>query len=176
MSLGDTSIAYDPLAAQGANSGLRQIACYVDAITARDGDPFDEEWMAATFADFYSRHGMHAQRLSNVYLGQYPDALHLVVLAAYADGAVADGMIRLFVDPAWHWPLADRDAALAFIAETSGKDPQAVLAHGAALVEAAQATLAAGRTVFSRPRPSGSHGFRAVDEPIGSGFGGTDRT
>jgi hypothetical protein len=32
--LGDTSIAYDPLAGQGAQSGLIQTAIYVDRIVA----------------------------------------------------------------------------------------------------------------------------------------------
>jgi len=44
MSLGDTSIALDPIGAQGAQSGIKEVGHYVDAIATHEG-PFDEAWM-----------------------------------------------------------------------------------------------------------------------------------
>ena len=58
--LGDTAISYDPIAAQGANSGVKQARHLVDAIVARDERPFDAQWMTSTFDAFWNEHARRA--------------------------------------------------------------------------------------------------------------------
>src|SRR5256885_10053123 len=43
--------SYDPIAAQGANSGIKQARHLVAGIAARADAPLDEMWITATFED-----------------------------------------------------------------------------------------------------------------------------
>jgi len=67
-SLGDTAIAYDPIAAQGANSGNKMARHLVAAIDARDDRPFDAQWITETFERFWDEHATHAVALTNLLL------------------------------------------------------------------------------------------------------------
>ncbi|MCU1347542.1 MAG: oxidoreductase, partial [Acidobacteria bacterium] len=66
--LGDTSISYDPIAAQGANSGVKQARHLVQSVVARGDGPFDAEWLTSTFEEFYEEHARFAIEFSNLLL------------------------------------------------------------------------------------------------------------
>ncbi|MDQ1502227.1 MAG: hypothetical protein QOI86_5567, partial [Actinomycetota bacterium] len=68
MSLGDTSVAYDPVGGQGAGSGTRQAGYYCDAIVERADRAFDRQWIERTFEGFWSWHASGAYRFNNVLL------------------------------------------------------------------------------------------------------------
>lgn len=150
LSFGDTSVAYDPIAGQGANSGIKQVAHYLDAVGSAGDGPLDEAWAEGTWESFHQRHVAPAMRLTNVYLGEYPEALGLVVFGCYADPRVGEALVRLFSEPHWRWPLADNDAAHAFIAEATQEDPAVVIAAGRQRMAAAEADIAIGLPVFPR--------------------------
>jgi len=67
-SLGDAAIAYDPLAGQGAQSGLIQTAIYVNRIVGHGG-PFDEHWIREAYETFYAQRGAGGELVTRLFLG-----------------------------------------------------------------------------------------------------------
>ncbi len=57
MALGDTAMAVDPIAGQGANNGNKMARNLVECAVAHEDRPFDEAWMTDTFERFWTRHG-----------------------------------------------------------------------------------------------------------------------
>jgi hypothetical protein len=88
--LGDTSISYDPIAAQGANSGIKQARHLVSSIVARGDRPFDGDWITATFEDFYNEHARHAYRFSNLLLEPITAPAKELLIAQYGSDGRAD--------------------------------------------------------------------------------------
>lgn len=114
-SLGDAAVAYDPIAAQGANSGNRMARNLVESIVARGDRPFDEAWMREAFERHWSEHARHAVALSNLLL-EPPSpmaAAYLVAqygsvgMASRSDGAqaLADAFIENFNEPSSLTPI-----------------------------------------------------------------------
>ena len=107
--LGDTAISYDPIAAQGANSGIKQAKHLVESIVARANGPFDSEWITATFEDFFAGHVRHAYRFSNLLLEPItPPARELLIAQYGSDGRIenesaqqriANAFVENFNDP-----------------------------------------------------------------------------
>ncbi|HKP61529.1 MAG TPA: styrene monooxygenase/indole monooxygenase family protein [Polyangiales bacterium] len=105
--LGDAYMSFDPLGAQGANMGNRLARVLVDSIVARDGAPFDAEWIARTYAGFYERWGGPAMRWTQLLLGPMRlGARYLLLAQQGADGVnttpkqqLADAFVRGFDDP-----------------------------------------------------------------------------
>jgi len=56
MSVGDTTMALDPIGGQGANNGNKMARNLVQCIVERGEEPYDEAWMAGTFERFWDRH------------------------------------------------------------------------------------------------------------------------
>lgn len=144
--IGDTAIHFDPLAAQGANSGTKQARDLVAAVAARGDRPLDAAWMHATFEDFWAREGHPAYALTNLMLAPMSAAGRLVLIAQYgSDGARRDGCQALanafadaFADPsAILAPLTDPAAARRYIADKSGQPwLRRVLAGGLGIARA----------------------------------------
>lgn len=131
-SLGDTSISYDPIAAQGANSGIKQARHLVENIIARGDDPFDAQWMTATFDDFYETHADAASRFSNLFLEPITSAAQEILIAQFgSDGRadndsprqrIANAFFSNFNDPRELTDaLIDTRRARAFIANMTGR-------------------------------------------------------
>jgi 2-polyprenyl-6-methoxyphenol hydroxylase-like FAD-dependent oxidoreductase len=83
-SLGDTSVAYDPLAAQGAQSSLIQVAIYVDRIVDYRG-PFDEHWINVSYETYYAQRAAAGELVTRLFLG-HPDVAaigHTLISAAH---------------------------------------------------------------------------------------------
>jgi 2-polyprenyl-6-methoxyphenol hydroxylase-like FAD-dependent oxidoreductase len=107
--LGDTAISYDPIAAQGANSGIKQARHLVESIVARGDGAFDAEWITSTFDDFFATHARHACRFSNLLLEPITAPAKELLIAQYgSDGEqendspqqrIANAFVENFNDP-----------------------------------------------------------------------------
>ncbi|HEY2093986.1 MAG TPA: styrene monooxygenase/indole monooxygenase family protein [Thermoanaerobaculia bacterium] len=129
--LGDTAISYDPIAAQGANSGVKQARHLVNAIVGRGGEPFDAAWIERTFEDFYGQHARHAFAFSNLLLEPITDPAKELLIAQYgSDGRagnrspqqrIADAFFENFNDPRSLTPaFTDMTTARQVIAHHAG--------------------------------------------------------
>lgn len=129
--LGDAAIAYDPIAAQGANSGVKQARHLVDAIVARGDEPFDAGWMTATFDAFWRIHARPACAFNNLFLEPITPAAKEILIAQYgSDGRagngsaqqrIADAFFANFNDPReFTDAFLDLDKARTFIARMTG--------------------------------------------------------
>jgi len=129
--LGDTAISYDPIAAQGANSGVKQARDLVTSIVARGDRPFDSRWMTSTFDAFWSEHARFACTFNNMFLEPIPDAAKELLIAQMgSDGRagnesgpqhIADAFFANFNDPRTLTPaFTDMQRVRKFIAETTG--------------------------------------------------------
>ncbi|MBI3217713.1 MAG: cadherin repeat domain-containing protein [Mycobacterium sp.] len=128
--LGDTAIAYDPIAGQAAQGGLVQAAALVHAAAAHDG-PFDAAWIERNFEDFYTRRARAAQLVTRLYLtdpelAPYGD---LFFAAANVSGRFASKLFSLLSDPRPFEAVDSVDAAKGLITEYAGEPADAVLAR-----------------------------------------------
>jgi len=132
MSLGDTAISYDPIVAQGANSGVKQTRHLVDAIVARGDQPFDEKWITATFDAFFHEHARAACDFTSLFLEPVPDAAKELLIAQYgSDGRadndsgrqrIANAFFENFNDPRrLTATFRDMQRARAFISQITGR-------------------------------------------------------
>jgi 2-polyprenyl-6-methoxyphenol hydroxylase-like FAD-dependent oxidoreductase len=130
--LGDTAIAYDPIAAQGANSGVKQARHLVENIVARGDDAFDAQWIAETFDAFWNEHAQHACTFNNMFLEPIPDAAKELLIAQVGSTGrvndtsgqqrIADAFFANFNDPRFLTPaFRDMRRARSFIREATGR-------------------------------------------------------
>jgi 2-polyprenyl-6-methoxyphenol hydroxylase-like FAD-dependent oxidoreductase len=136
--LGDTAIAFDPLAAQGANNGTRMAQHRVDAVEAAGDAPLDAAWIEAGFEAFWEAHGKHAVALTNLLMEAPPPMVAALLVAQYgSDGAegrrdgrqaLADTYIANFAEPSSLTPaLLDGARTRAVVADTMGSFGGAVV-------------------------------------------------
>jgi 2-polyprenyl-6-methoxyphenol hydroxylase-like FAD-dependent oxidoreductase len=134
--LGDTAIAYDPVAAQGANSGVKQarhlVWRIVERMESRDDAPFDARWLAETFDEFYEEHARWACAFSNLFLEPITAPAKEILIAQYgSDGQLdnhsgrqrlADAFFANFNDARLHTrAFFDMRAARTLIEEATGR-------------------------------------------------------
>jgi hypothetical protein len=131
-SLGDTAISYDPIAAQGANSGVKQARHLVESIVARGERPFDARWMTATFDAFWNGQARQMCAFNNMFLGPMPKGAQEILIAQNGSDGLADNdspqqrMANAFFSN-FNDPRELTDAFLdvrrarQFIAETTGR-------------------------------------------------------
>jgi 2-polyprenyl-6-methoxyphenol hydroxylase-like FAD-dependent oxidoreductase len=87
--LGDTAISYDPIAAQGANSGIKQARQLVADILDNEKRPFDAAWMRRSFETFYRDHAAYATTFSNLLLEPLTAPAKELLIAQYgSDGRI----------------------------------------------------------------------------------------
>jgi hypothetical protein len=129
--LGDTAISYDPIAAQGANSGVKQARHLVNAIVSRGAEPFDAAWIERTFEEFFGQHARYAFAFSNLLLEPITEPAKELLIAQYgSDGRrantsaqqrIADAFFENFNDPRLLTPaFTDMTTARQVIAKHSG--------------------------------------------------------
>ncbi|HJE90015.1 MAG TPA: NAD(P)-binding protein [Dietzia timorensis] len=68
VSLGDTAIAVDPIAGQGAQLGAIQVAALADALREQPGE-WDEELFTRLFDTHWERHGKPSVEATSLFLG-----------------------------------------------------------------------------------------------------------
>lgn len=128
--LGDTATAYDPIAGQGAQSGLIQAQRLVAAAAVHDG-PFDAEWIARRYAEFLSARGDAANWVTRLFLGD-PELAEIggrLFATAAVDDRFASALVGLLHRPQPFLGVDSLDAASTFVAEITGEDPAELLAR-----------------------------------------------
>src|SRR4051795_9227669 len=88
--LGDTAISYDPIAAQGANSGIKQARHLVQAMAARGDRPFDRAWIDETFESYFMEHAKFAYQFSSILLEEITAPAKELLIAQYGSDGRAD--------------------------------------------------------------------------------------
>ncbi|AZG47582.1 styrene monooxygenase/indole monooxygenase family protein [Gordonia insulae] len=126
--IGDTAIAVDPVAGQGAANTLIQVAELVKAAKEHDG-AFTEDWLEAEFEKHWERRGRAAVEVTRLYLGDPDYATHLELSfpAAAVDTNIAAALFGLLSDPNPLLTLETRDDVLAFITAVAGEPADDVL-------------------------------------------------
>ena len=121
--MGDVVVVNDPIAGQGSNNAAHCAGIYTQAILERGDQPFDAEWMQATFETFWETRAQHSTGLTDALLNPLPDHVQQVLGAATQHQAVADRFTRLFPHPEDLGPfLGDPEVALAYVAEVAEAD------------------------------------------------------
>ncbi|KXO91781.1 oxygenase [Tsukamurella pulmonis] len=108
LALGDSAIAFDPIAGQGAQTGLIQVAALAKALEHRgaDGGAFTAEWITDQFDRHWEERGHAAAEVTRLFLGDpdYAFAAGLLFAGAVADDAVGAALFGLLSEPA---PILD---------------------------------------------------------------------
>jgi 2-polyprenyl-6-methoxyphenol hydroxylase-like FAD-dependent oxidoreductase len=157
-SLGDTSIAYDPLAGQGAQSGLIQTAIYVDRIVTHSG-PFDEHWIREAYETFYAQRGAGGELVTRLFLGhpELADVANTLVSAANGSERFAGQLFGLISTPQPLLAVHSVEDAKALVTQLAGEDAESVLARSAERIERAQGAHRGGVPYFTRSAYSAIH-------------------
>jgi 2-polyprenyl-6-methoxyphenol hydroxylase-like FAD-dependent oxidoreductase len=129
--VGDTAISYDPIAAQGANSGVKQARDLVNRVIARGTEAFDRQWIDESFELFYESHARHAYRFSSLLLEPITAPGRELLIAQYgSDGRanndsgqqkIANAFVENFNDPRLLTAaFSDMSAARAVVGANTG--------------------------------------------------------
>jgi hypothetical protein len=117
--LGDAAIAYDPIAAQGANGGNQMARHLVNAVVARGDEPFDERWIADTFERFWNDYGQYSTGVTNLLLEPPSPTTVAYLVAQYGtDGTdrgdgrqeLANAFTENMANPATLTPILQNEA------------------------------------------------------------------
>lgn len=133
--IGDTAISFDPVAGQGAQTALIQVAALVKAAReAVDADPTVElgaDWLDAEFERHWQRRGHAATEVTRLFLGDPDFATHLELAfpAAAVHPGVAAALFGLLSEPAPLLSLRTSDDVTGFIAAVTGEPADDVLAR-----------------------------------------------
>ncbi|MFF3744116.1 styrene monooxygenase/indole monooxygenase family protein [Streptomyces kronopolitis] len=98
LGVADVVVANDPITGQGSNSAAKCAASYLASIVERGDEPFDGEWMRATF-DRYWNTARHVTKWTNAMLAPPPEHVLNVIGAAGQLQPVADRFANGFDDP-----------------------------------------------------------------------------
>jgi hypothetical protein len=129
MPIGDTAIALDPIAGQGANLGNKMVQHVIAAISAAPDATFDAGWMTRTFEAFWADHGAPTVAFNNAFLEPLTAAGKLLLISqSGSDGTsdtprqrIANAVFENFADPRRNTSaFLDPRAARKLIAELSG--------------------------------------------------------
>jgi 2-polyprenyl-6-methoxyphenol hydroxylase-like FAD-dependent oxidoreductase len=152
-SLGDTSIGYDPLAGQGAQSGLLQVALYVERILAHEGK-FEASWISESFETFYRQRGKAAEMVTRMFLGapELSEIAHILVGAANGSDKAAAGLFSLISDPQPLLSMCSVEDAKAYVTRIAGEEADVTLARSRERIQVAEANAAKGQPHFKRSR------------------------
>ncbi|MFE1774028.1 styrene monooxygenase/indole monooxygenase family protein [Streptomyces sp. NPDC059008] len=116
LGVADVVVANDPITGQGSNSASKCAASYLAAIEERGEEPFDEDWMRATF-DRYWDTARHVTKWTNAMLAPPPEHVLDIIGAAGQIQPVADRFANGFDDPSdFENFLYEPDAARAYLA------------------------------------------------------------
>ncbi|WP_024804055.1 styrene monooxygenase/indole monooxygenase family protein [Nocardia sp. BMG51109] len=121
--LGDTAVAYDPIAGQGAQSGLIQAQRLVAAAAAHQG-PFDDAWITAQHNDFLAARAEAAAHVTRLFLSdpELGDVANQLFAAAAVEPRFASALVGLLHRPQPFAGIETTDAAAEFITAATGED------------------------------------------------------
>ncbi|GGP64775.1 styrene monooxygenase/indole monooxygenase family protein [Streptomyces abikoensis] len=112
LGVADVLVVNDPLTGQGSNSAAKCADVYLREILAHGDEPFDAEWMTATFERFWE-YARHVTRWTNGLLPPAPAHVVDLLDAAQRQPGLASRIAEGFnnppgLDPWWHEPEAAR--------------------------------------------------------------------
>ncbi|MGK5500658.1 styrene monooxygenase/indole monooxygenase family protein [Streptomyces sp. URMC 125] len=120
LGVADVVVANDPITGQGSNSASKCAAAYLASILERGEEPFDEEWMQATF-DRYWATAQHVTKWTNAMLAPPPEHVLRLIGSGMQYQALADRFANGFNDPAdfedWFFEPEKAEAYLASLAD-----------------------------------------------------------
>jgi 2-polyprenyl-6-methoxyphenol hydroxylase-like FAD-dependent oxidoreductase len=127
--IGDTAIAVDPIAAQGAQNTVVQIALLLRAIKSHDGK-FIHDWLSEQFNKHWHYRGEAAVEATRLFLGdpKYVAHAELILPAAAVNADVGSAFFRLLPQPQPLLNIQTRDEILRFISDHAGEPAESVLA------------------------------------------------
>lgn len=161
MPLGDAAMSLDPIAAQGANLGNKQVCHLAAAIAANPEATFDAAWMTATFEDFWADHGAASVTLNNTFLEPMTPAGRLLMIAQCGSDGIsdtpkqrlADALFETFADPRRNTDaFLDTRAARKLVSERTGHSWPRELLTGALRVGSGQLRRMFGIAPHGPPR------------------------
>jgi len=122
-SLGDTSVTYDPIAGQGAQSGLIQAQRLVAAAAVHVG-PFDEQWLRAQYESFLAARADAASKVTRLFLSdpEFGEIGNQFFAAAAVDPRFASAVVGLLHRPQPLLDINSTEDAAAYIAQVTGVD------------------------------------------------------
>ncbi|MEV0711288.1 styrene monooxygenase/indole monooxygenase family protein [Nocardia aurea] len=129
-SLGDTSVAYDPIAGQGAQSGLIQAQRLVVAAAVHEG-AFDEQWLAARYAEFLAARSDAAAKVTRLFLSdpELGDIANQFFAAAAVEPRFASALVGLLHHPQPFLGIETPEDASAYIEQVTGQPAADILAR-----------------------------------------------
>ncbi|CAL9522498.1 styrene monooxygenase/indole monooxygenase family protein [Streptomyces radiopugnans] len=120
LGVADVVVANDPITGQGSNTASKCAASYLAAILERGDEPFDEEWMQATFERFWQDTARHVTKWSNGLLAPPPEHVLQLIGAGMEHQELADRFANAFSDPSdlenWFFDPEKAQAYLASLA------------------------------------------------------------
>jgi 2-polyprenyl-6-methoxyphenol hydroxylase-like FAD-dependent oxidoreductase len=128
--IGDTAVAHDPIAAQGAQGGLIQVQRLVRAARAHSG-PFDAAWLTEQYHGFLAARADAATKVTRLFLSdpELAPAANVLFPAAQVNAEVATALVGLLHRPQPFWPVDSEAAAGEFVAALAGESVTDVLAR-----------------------------------------------
>lgn len=127
--LGDTAVAYDPIAGQGAQSGLVQAQRLVAAAAAHEGE-FDRAWIEAQYQDFLNFRSDAASHVTRLFLSdpELGDIANRFFPAAAVNKKFASALVSLLHRPQPFLGIDTVAAADEYIEQVTGAKADDVLA------------------------------------------------
>ncbi|WP_067688461.1 styrene monooxygenase/indole monooxygenase family protein [Nocardia jejuensis] len=127
-SLGDTSAAYDPIAGQGAQSGLIQAQRLIAAAAVHEG-PFDQAWIDAQYASFLAARGDAANKVTRLFLGdpELADIGNQLFATAAVDPKAASALVGLLHRPQPFLGVDSPATTAEFVTAATGQDAAELL-------------------------------------------------
>ncbi|MDF0529298.1 cadherin repeat domain-containing protein [Tsukamurella sp. 8F] len=122
--IGDTAIAFDPIAGQGAQTGIIQVAALARAAAERGSD-FTAEWLREQFERHWTERGHAAAEATRLFLGDpdYGFVAAKLFPAAQEDDAVGAALFGLLSEPAPILGLRTDEDVDRFIADAKAAVP-----------------------------------------------------
>jgi hypothetical protein len=119
LGMADVVVANDPITGQGSNNAAKCAAVYLDSIVARGDQPYDRQWMEATFEQYWD-YAQHVTNWTNALLQPPPEHVLKILGTAQVNYTVARRFVNGFTDPSdyQHW-FMDPAKAEAYLAEVS---------------------------------------------------------
>jgi hypothetical protein len=115
LGMGDVVCLNDPITGQGSNSASKCAHVYLQRILERGTDPYDAEWMRATF-EAYWRYALYVTRWTNMMLQPPPEHMLQLLQAGETRPEVAHWFVNGFDHPPDLFPhIAAADAAQRFL-------------------------------------------------------------
>lgn len=129
--LGDTAIAFDPIAGQGAQNISIQVAALVRAAAKHEGS-FDADWITAQFDAHWESHGLGATEVTRLFLGDEKYADHSGTLFPVAASDPAQGgaaFFRLLSEPSLILGLQTADDLNSYVEDETGQTVETLVSR-----------------------------------------------